>query len=79
MACDKCKSDRIMSISGKTSDLFSCQFKGIEHVGYVPSDIIIGKDGWGDYINIDLCMECGKVQGKFPVSDSRIKAAIKDA
>jgi len=60
MACDKCKSDRILSIMGKCSDMFSADYKGVDYEGYVPTDLGIGGS---DYIEMDICLECGKVQG----------------
>jgi len=75
MKC-KCGSERIMSISGKTSDMFSCSYGDIEHQGYVPNGIVIGEDGYGDYIQFDFCLECGKIQGDFPISDARVKKAL---
>lgn len=68
MKCDKCGSDRVISYSAKCSDLCSSNFKGKEHIGYVPkvdSDI----DEYGDYLCPSICLNCGKVQGKFPKQD----------
>lgn len=62
MKCDKCSSERIAVVGGKTSDLCSVYLDGKEHVGYVPK----GPFGEGDYIEFSLCMDCGKMQGKFP-------------
>lgn len=78
MEC-KCGSRRILSVTGKTSDMCSTNFSdsvGDIHAsnGYVPSGIGLGNDS--DYIEIDLCMECGKVQGKFPVSDNKVTKAL---
>lgn len=66
MGCQNCKNDRIMSINGKTSDLFSAYYKGHEKDGYVPHDMGIGG---GDYIEIDYCLECGQIQGEWPIED----------
>lgn len=38
MICIKCKSDRIISINGKTSDCFNAQYKTIDYDGYVPCE-----------------------------------------
>ena len=78
MSC-KCGSDRIMRINGKTSDMFDCSYASIEHQGYVPEGIVIGDGGYGDYINFEFCLECGKIQGKFPITDDEVKAAIERA
>lgn len=37
----------------------------------------VGLGGQGDGIDIDVCLDCGKVQGQFPVSDAQI-AALED-
>jgi len=66
MKCQRCESERILKFSGKTSDLFSCYYMGKEHQGYVPKGIGIN-DKYRDYLQGRLCMECGQVQGEFPV------------
>jgi len=68
----ECQSDRLLKISGKTSDLFWARDArtGREHDGYVPMTIgIAGRDDAGDYIAFTYCLECGQIQGKFPVKD----------
>ena len=65
MKCDKCGSERVISYSAKCSDLCSVSYKGKEYSGYVPvidEDI----DEYGDYLQPAICLDCGKVQGKFP-------------
>jgi len=66
--CDnpKCNSERIASINGKTSDMCNFQYKDINTEGYVPR-LVIG-DQYGDYIEFEFCLECGKIQGSFPIS-----------
>ena len=79
--CDSntCDSDRLLRINGKTSDMFSCSGVGVEYDGYVPEGIIIGDGGYGDYIGFQFCLECGKIQGNFPISDSKVKTACESA
>lgn len=77
--CTNCKSDRLMRISGKTSDLFHAHYKGKDYNGYVPNGIVIGDDGYGDYIQLTYCLECGKIQGKFPVSEKKATEFFKDS
>ena len=67
MGCQKCGSDRIMEINGKTSDLFYGRYKNNETDGYVPDDI--GFQGGGDYIDFDYCLECGQMQGEWPIPE----------
>jgi hypothetical protein len=60
MNCIMCNSDRILEINAKCSDLCILEFKGVEFIDYPPSDVNIGD---GDYINIDICLNCGHAQG----------------
>ena len=64
MKCFKCNSDKIASIGAKCSDLCSFSFDGLEKDGYVPTDVGIGG---GDYVEFDYCLNCGQIQGKFPI------------
>lgn len=66
MSCDKCGSERILGVMGKCSDMSVAQFNGKEHEGYMPRDVGLGG---GDYIEFDVCLDCGKVQGSFPLDD----------
>jgi hypothetical protein len=75
MCCDKCGSSRIMSVSGKTSDMCSISFSGRDTHGYVPAGIGLGG---GDYLKIDVCMACGKMQGKYPVDDDAMIEAMDE-
>jgi len=69
MTC-KCGSDRIAYINGKTRDLnsISIDHLNFEHDGYM-MDIGVGS---ADYIEFDLCLDCGQVQGFTPVTDEMI-------
>ena len=80
MKCDKCGSNRIMEISGKTSDLCSAESpEGWATNGYVPANIGISKpDGGGDYITFEYCLDCGKIQGEFPISQENYKEEMWD-
>lgn len=77
--CDSpnCNSDRIAFLNGKTSDMCGFRYKDIDSCGYVPKGIVIG-DEYGDYIEFEFCLDCGKIQGKFPISDAAVKRAVKD-
>lgn len=63
--CQVCASSRIITVSGKCSDLFSAGHQGKEYDGYVPSNLEIGG---GDYMEFDYCLDCGRIQGQFPVA-----------
>jgi len=75
---DKCNSDRVMSISGKCSDMFNCNYNNKTYNGYVPQTIIIGNGGYGDYIRFEFCLECGKIQGKFPIKEDVVMDLMEE-
>lgn len=69
MACQSCESERVISVGGKASDMHfvAAPHLDYEHDGYLPS---IPNIGGGDYTEFDVCLECGQVQGEWPVSDA---------
>jgi len=71
MFCQRCNSTRILDFCGKTSDLFSCTFQGQSYDGYVPENIGINGT-YGDYLEGELCLDCGQMQGEFPVSAKQL-------
>jgi len=80
MICQRCKSNRILSISAKCSDQCCASYKGREHAGYVPSlKVIDAGDGYGDYVQFKLCLECGQLQGEFRVPELVVLHAFKAA
>lgn len=64
MKCQRCGSNRLAEISGKSSDCNSIDIEGKKFDGYVPNDIGIGG---GDYIEMSWCLDCGQIQGEWPV------------
>lgn len=66
MSCQKCKSERIIHVNAKCSDLCVVQIGDKEKDGYVPTDVVFGKGGFGDYVEFNLCLDCGQMQGKWP-------------
>lgn len=67
--CQRCESDRIFVVGGKSSDLNDYSFKDKEAQGYLPSvQDICG----GDYFGFSVCLECGQIQGQFPKNDPQI-------
>ena len=78
MECQSCGSERILSISGKVSDKFVLWLYNNnekEYDGYVPDDLEIGGN---DYIEFNYCLECGQIQGDFPVMDPNWKELCPD-
>lgn len=74
MSCQKCGSNRILSFSAKCSDMFNCSIGQKEHDGYVPEDVGLG-GRYGDYVSGDLCMNCGQLQGTWPLPQSELEAS----
>lgn len=77
MSCDKCQSERVASVGAKCSDMCSYDLGDVKMHGnyYVPDDMGIGG---GDYIEFAWCLNCGKIQGKFPLPESKIENKISD-
>ena len=73
MACQKCNSERIIEVGGKCSDRFHAYIGDKETSGYVDSDLGIGG---GDYIEIRYCMDCGQIQGEFPLSPAFVETRV---
>jgi hypothetical protein len=73
--CNACNSYRLLTISGHCVDSFSAKYvdsdlETLKYDGYVPEGLNIGG---GDDVELCICMECGKVQDLFPVSDEKVK------
>ena len=77
MVCQHCESKRVLEVQAKCSDLFFCElpYVGAEHEGYVPSDLHIGG---GDYIDFKMCLDCGQVQGNFPLSVTELEGGTEN-
>jgi hypothetical protein len=68
--CQCCKSERIVLIDAKCSDCCFASSGKYTHDGYVPSDMGIGSD---DYVEFQYCLECGQIQGKFPLPEIKLE------
>jgi hypothetical protein len=71
---------RILTISGKTSDLCFTRLKIdgktiAERDGYVPLDIGLGDDG--DYIDLAVDLDTGKIVGWKVPSTAKVVKALK--
>lgn len=66
MQCDNdsCLGENIASVYSKCNDLANVSIGNIEKDGYLPDDLGIGG---GDTIEFSYCLDCGKIQGEFPV------------
>lgn len=68
--CQSCGENRVLSIYSHPSDLNNVRYtKGRRKEGNLP---YIEPIGGGDDINIAICLECGQVQGEFPVPEERM-------
>lgn len=70
MKCQKCSSERVAGIGAKCSDLCNWSIGDNQDDGYVPNDMGIGG---GDYIDFEFCLNCGQIQGKFPLPPTEIE------
>ena len=77
MNCQRCLSKRIFSISGKCSDLCNYSLNGKEPSGnnnYVPEDMNVGG---GDFLTVDVCLDCGQTQGSWPLPKSKFESELE--
>jgi hypothetical protein len=65
MSCQRCQSDRLVRVSAKTSDQFYAETQNKEYDGYVPKGIGLGSNS--DVCNFSYCLDCGQIQGSFPL------------
>ena len=72
MSCQRseCHNPRILNFTGKVNDMFACGLRNKAYDGYVPRDLGIGGD---DYIKMTICLNCGQVQGQFPLPPSKLE------
>lgn len=75
MSCSRCKSNRIASIGSKSSDMNTTSIGDAEKEGYVPDDMGIGG---GDYVEFNWCLECGQIQGQFPLLPCELETGGED-
>jgi hypothetical protein len=54
----------------KSSDLNALKLNNKTSGGYVPRDMEVGG---GDYVDIEWCLDCGQLQGKFPVPLTKLE------
>ncbi len=75
MNCQRCQSNRVVNISAKSSDLNFISLGDKVLDGYVPDDMGIGG---GDYIELDYCLNCGQIQGTFPLPETELEQVESD-
>ena len=75
MKCQTCKSERVASASAHCSDLCAVSIGQNEESDYVPRDMGIGG---GDDMHITYCLDCGQIQGKFPLPPCALEGVKED-
>lgn len=61
--CQRCEGTRVASLSAKSSDANFITLNGKDHDGYVLPRMGVGE---GDYVEINWCLDCGQIQGRWP-------------
>lgn len=74
MSCQRCGSIRVASVSAKCSDLCFVSIGDAEKDGYVPHDMGIGG---GDYVEFDICLDCGQVKGEWPLPPCELESRMR--
>lgn len=67
VSCQRCHSHRVAHLSAKSSDMAFFSLGDKEKDGYLPDDVGIGG---GDYVELSYCLDCGQIQGRFPLPPS---------
>jgi hypothetical protein len=78
MVCSRCKSSRVLYITIKATDAggsFDIDGKEENIEGYIPNDLGIGG---GDYVEFKYCLDCGQMQGKFPLKEIELEVAKEE-
>jgi hypothetical protein len=73
--CQRCTSSRLARVLAHCSDMCSVDLAGRHLHGYVPRDLGIGG---GDAVHFDYCLDCGQIQGEFPLPVAEMEAPPKD-
>jgi hypothetical protein len=68
--CQRCSSARLARVLAHCSDMCSVDLAGRHLHDYVPPDLGIGG---GDDVQLDYCLDCGQIQGKFPLPMARME------
>jgi hypothetical protein len=74
MKCRRCGGRRVARVCGKTSDLCGVTLGRRRASGYVPRDMGICAGGNSDYLDFSYCLDCGQIQGPFPLPKTALEA-----
>lgn len=70
MPCQRCSSERVLFVQSHADDRQFWILNGNSGEGYLPYDFGIGG---GDDVTMNLCLDCGQVQGKFPLPKTEME------
>jgi hypothetical protein len=62
--CQTCYSQRVASVIAKTGEYCVIEISNRRQLGPVPKEMNIGGD---EYLEFCYCLDCGQLQGIFPV------------
>lgn len=74
---NECTHERFIALSGKCSGMTQLRVPHlkIDREGdYIPSTI--SGIGGGDYLNVNLCLDCGTAIGFKPMTDAEVREAV---
>lgn len=73
--CMRCSGSRLADILARCSDMCSVELGGRRRHGYVPRDLGIGG---GDDVGFVYCLDCGQLQGRFPLPRTRMEEGERE-
>ena len=73
--CQRCLSTRMAYILARCSDMCTVELAGRRRHDYVPRDLGIGG---GDDVQLTYCLDCGQLQGRFPLPQTNIEAGREE-
>jgi hypothetical protein len=73
--CQRCNTERVLFISMKVCD-FSVFVNDKHRDAYIPTDIGLGEYS-SDYLEFEFCLQCGQIQGLFPVPPSKLEQGLE--
>jgi hypothetical protein len=68
--CKMCRATRLLKVDAKCDDTCTVKIGDKAQFGYPPSDMNIGG---GDYLTFTLCLNCGQLQGVFPLPQTALE------
>lgn len=74
-SCQRCRSPRVARILARCSDMCSLDVGGVHTHGYAPRDMGVGG---GDDLHFAYCLDCGQIQGAFPLRPTAAEAGAGD-